>query len=146
MRDRTALAQLVGPPDLARTWQQAFPGTPEQLRQVRAALRTVMDGCAATDDLVLLVSEMAANAIVHSASGGPDGTFTVRVRHVHGDYVDAAVRDAGSDWDGEIASAACHPHGLYLLLALADACGTVGSARSRTVWFRLDEAAGRGLR
>jgi hypothetical protein len=35
-----------------------------------------------------------------------------------------------------------HPHGLYLLLALATACGTDASGRSRTVWFRLDERDG----
>jgi hypothetical protein len=135
MRDRAALA----PPDLVCTWQQVFPGTPDQLRPVRAALRTFLDGCPATDDVALLVSEMCANAIAHSASGRPGGTFTVRVGHVHGSHVRAEVQDAGSDWHGDIHRSASHPHGLYLLLALAATCGTDGSRRSRTVWFRLDE-------
>lgn len=138
MRDRAALA----PPDLARTWQQVFPGTADQLRPARAALRAFLDGCPATDDVALLVTEIAANAIAHSASGKPGGTFTVRVGHVHGRHVRAEVQDAGSDWHGDIHGSASHPHGLYLLLALATACGTDANGRSRTVWFRLDERDG----
>jgi hypothetical protein len=75
----------------------------------------------------------------------PGGTFTVRVSHVPGDHVRAEVQDAGSEWHGDIPRSASHPHGLYLLVALASACGTGGSGRSRTVWFRLDEPAGREL-
>lgn len=113
MRDRATLAQ----PDLAGTWQQVFPGTPDRLRQVRAALRTLLDGCPVTDDVALLVTELAANAIAHSGSGRPGRTLTVRVRHLHGHHVRAEVQDAGSDWHGDIAGSATHPHGLYLLLA-----------------------------
>jgi serine/threonine-protein kinase RsbW len=140
MHHRAALVSV-----LTRTWQQAFPGTPDQLGRVRAALRTFMDDCPATDDAVLLVSEVCANAIAHSASGGPGGTFTVRVQHIHGERVEAEVRDAGSDWDGDIARSACHVHGLYLLLAIASTCGTSGRGSSRTVWFRLDDPAAREL-
>lgn len=137
MRDRAALA----PPDHAWAWQQAFPGTPDQLRQVRAAVRAFLGGCPATDDVALLVSELCANAIAHSASGEPGGTFAVRVRHAHGDHVRAEVRDGGSGWDGDIGRSASRPHGLYLLLALAAACGADdgGGGGSRTVWFRLDD-------
>ena len=140
MRDRATLVPL------ARTWQQAFPGTPEQLREVRASIRSFMDGCPAADDLALLVSELSANAIAHSASGAPGGSFTVRVRHAHGSHIDAEITDAGSYWDVDIASSADHPHGLYLLLALAAACGSDSSDRCRRVWFRLDDAAGLELR
>src|SRR6266849_5679075 len=133
MRDRAALA----PPDLARTWQQVFPGTPDQLCPARAALRAFLDGCPATDDVALLVSELAANAIAFSASGRPGGTFTVRVEHLHGSHLRAEVHDAGSDWHGDIHRSASHPHGLYLLLALAAACGTDATGRSHTVWFRM---------
>ena len=142
MCDKATLA----PPDLAWTGQQAFPGTPDQLRHVRAALRTSLDGCPATDDVTLLVTELAANAIARSASGRPGGTFTVRLRHVPGDHVRAEVQDAGSDRHGDIARSAGHPHGLYLLLALAAACGTGASGRSRIVWLRIDKSFKRGTR
>ncbi len=140
MRDRAALA----PPDLARTWQQVFVGTPDQLGRVRAAIRTFLEGCPAADDVALLASELCANA-THSASGQPGGAFTVRVQHVHGGHVRAEVRDDGSDWHGDIARSASQPHGLYLLLALAADCGTHVSGRSGSVWFRLDDPVAREL-
>ena len=61
-----------------------------------------MDGCPAVDDATLLLYEIVANAIAHSASGGPGDTFIVRVSHVPGDHVRAEVQDAGSDWHGDI--------------------------------------------
>jgi hypothetical protein len=67
MCDRATLA----PPDLAWTWQQEFPGTPDQLGHLRAGLRTFLEDCPATDDVALLVTELAANAIAFSASGRP---------------------------------------------------------------------------
>ncbi len=135
MRDIAAVA----PADLDRTWQQVFPGTPDQLRHVRAAIGAFLEGCQAAGDVALLASELCANAIAHSASGQPGGTFAVRVRHAQGDHVHAEVRDAGSDWHGDIARSASRPHGLYLLLARAAACGTQGDSGSRVVWFRVDE-------
>jgi serine/threonine-protein kinase RsbW len=135
MRNRAALA----PADLDRTWEQVFPGTPDQLRHVRAAIGAFLDGCSAADDVALLASELCANAIAHSASGQPGGTFAVRVRHAHGDRVHAEVRDGGSDWHGDIGRSASGPHGLYLLLALAADCGTGGDGGSRIVWFRLED-------
>src|SRR5260370_42292372 len=85
MSDRAALA----PPDLAWTWQQEFPGTPDQLGHLRAGLRTFVEDGPAIDHVALLVTELAANAIAHSASGRPGGTFAVRIRPRPGDRVRA---------------------------------------------------------
>ena len=71
--------------------------------------------CPVADDAVHLLSELCANAIVHSDSGKTGGTFTVRAQHVVNSYVWGEVEDQGSDWDGDLSGSARHPHGLYLL-------------------------------
>jgi hypothetical protein len=57
-------------------WERAFPGSVNQVRQVRSAVRIVLDGCPAADDVVQILSEIAANACQHSRSGKPGGKFT----------------------------------------------------------------------
>jgi serine/threonine-protein kinase RsbW len=120
-----------------RSWEQSYPGTADQLRHVRSALRSFLGGCPVEDDAVHLLSELSANAVMHSDSGKSGGTFTIRAQHVGG-YVRAEVEDQGSDWHGELSAAATRPHGLYLLLTLASACGTERISRAHLVWFRLD--------
>lgn len=135
---RTLITLPTVPLPAGPAWEQAFPGTASQPRQVRAALRPVLRGCPAADDVVLVVSELAANAIAHSDSGQPGGSFTVRL-FLRPGQVHAEVCDQGSSWDGDLASSARHPHGLYLVAALAFACGTApGPGRSRRVWARID--------
>ena len=121
-----------------RSWEQAYPGTARQLRHVRRAFRDFLGGCPVADDAICLLSELCANAVVHSDSGQIGGTFTVRVQHVVNEYVRAEVEDQGSDWHGELSAAATRPHGLYLLLKLASACGVERISRVHLVWFRLD--------
>lgn len=121
-----------------RSWEQSYPGTADQLRHVRSALRSFLEGCPVEDDAVHLLSELSANAIVHSDSAKSGGTFTVRAQHVVNGYVRGEVEDQGSDWHGELSAAATRPHGLYLLLNLASACGTERISRAHLVWFRLD--------
>ncbi len=83
-------------PEPEQIWEQTFPGTTEQVRHVRAALRPLLRDCPVADDVVLLVSELSANAITHSASGKPGGKFTVRLQHFRGEYVWGEVEDDGS--------------------------------------------------
>ena len=96
-----------------RSWEQSYPGTLSQLRHVRSALRDFLRDCPVADDAVCLLSELSANAVVHSDSGKSGGTFTVRVQHVVNDYVRGEVEDQGSDWHGELPASATRPHGLY---------------------------------
>ncbi len=115
---------------------RAFPGTAAQVGQARAFLAVVVGGFPAADDAVLLVSELAANACAHTASGRPGGTFTVRVAVGPGVYLHAEVEDQGSGWDGDIAAAEC-PHGLYLLRELSDDCGARRGQHGWVVWFTI---------
>jgi hypothetical protein len=62
----------------AITFENDYPGTADQAKHVRADLARVAGDCPVLDELVLLASELATNAILHSRSGHVAGTFTVR--------------------------------------------------------------------
>jgi serine/threonine-protein kinase RsbW len=121
-----------------RQWEHAYPGTTDQVRRVRAALREYLGDCPVAADAAHLLSELSANAIVHSDSGNSGGTFTVRAHHFRNSYVWGEVEDQGSDWDGDLPRSAMHPHGLYFLQLLASAFGVEKIGRGRVVWFRID--------
>jgi Histidine kinase-like ATPase domain len=119
-----------------RTCSLSFPGRRDQVSHARAFVARFLHGHPATDDTVLLISELAANACAHSASGQPGGVFMVRAQVSDGGSVYAEVEDEGSPWDGafgEIES----PHGLYLLRALSAECGTRPGPRGWVTWFVL---------
>jgi serine/threonine-protein kinase RsbW len=126
-------------PPAVLAWEGTYPGAATSARLVRAAVRRVLAGCPAADDVVLAVTELAANAIAHSASGRPGGTFAAREQAGRG-HVRAEVRDQGSGWDGDLAAAARHPHGLWLVTALSSACGTSPApGGGRLVWACIDD-------
>ena len=120
-----------------RTTGVTYPGVPEQISAVRADLRTLLDGCPMTDDMLVCASELTTNALLHSHSGLPYGTFTVRGKISPGGYAWVEVADDGGAW----APAACDPergHGLDIIQALADDWGIDGDHHGRTVWVRFD--------
>ncbi len=80
------------------TLERDYPGEASQAMRVRADLAEVASGCPAADDLILLASELAANATTHSKSGKPGGRFTVRVNLYPGDYAWAEIIDQGGPW------------------------------------------------
>jgi anti-sigma regulatory factor (Ser/Thr protein kinase) len=118
---------------------RTFAGSPEEMRNVRHFVRQVIKRCPVTDDVVLLASELAANAVRHTASGA-DGTFCVlvqaadgRVRvevHDMGSAAAPAVRRSGSP--GESGA------GLALVEAIAGRWGFHGGQLGRVVWFEMD--------
>jgi hypothetical protein len=91
MRDTTTAA----PP---MTWSRAFPANPAQVREVRRFLADILDGRQAADDAVLCLSELAANATIHSRSHLPGGRFTVCAMLL-GDRLRVEVRDQGGPWN-----------------------------------------------
>lgn len=132
-------ATLPAPTSAASAgWQnctRTFPGDAQQISAARALVADFLYGYTAADDAVLLVSELCTNAVAHSASGLPGGTFTVRAR-LCGAYLHAEVEDRGSAWDGDL-SAAMPPHGLYLLRALSTACGARPGDQGWVTWFTI---------
>ena len=85
---------------------------------------------------MLCVSELATNAVLHSASRNPGGTFTVRTS-VFDDHVLIEVEDNGGTWD-ERPHRDSRSHGLDIVRELAADCGKDGSPLTGWVaWARL---------
>jgi anti-sigma regulatory factor (Ser/Thr protein kinase) len=123
----------------AITFERDYRGTIDQAQHVRADLAKVAADCPVSDDLILLVSELSTNAILHSRSGHPDRTFTVRVILYPGDYAWGEVEDQGGAWTADELDDE-HGRGLAIVAAVAGDgnWGIDGSAASRAAWFRLN--------
>ncbi|MGW8435567.1 ATP-binding protein [Nocardiopsis sp. NPDC055879] len=124
-----------------------FAGVPALMPLVRAFL----DTCAATETtdyrylFTLLGSELANNAVRHSLSGRPGGTYTLRVRRDK-EGLRLACRDRGGlctrnarliPAPGGLNLSAESGRGLAMVDALATMWGDNGNAEYRTVWLYL---------
>ena len=76
-------------------YEGVFHAVPEQVAQVRAGVRECLAGCPAAGDAVLIISELAANSVLHSRSRGQH--LTVRCE-VFPDYIWLEVEDLGGPW------------------------------------------------
>ncbi len=122
--------------ETATRYQRTCHGRSDQLARVRREIAAHLNGCPAADDAVLIASEIAANALLHSQSAGE--FFTVRCE-VHADHVWVECEDLGGTWHPKRPDD--RPHGLDIIEALAgpDNWGTeTTSDGDRVVWARLD--------
>jgi hypothetical protein len=122
-----------------RPKQRIFPGTPRQVRFVRDFTRRVLAGCPVEDDAVLLASELAANAVMHTASGR-SGVFAVVIDRAPA-WVTIEVHDGGSEatpgvLDGSAGGES--GRGLSVVQAMASRWGYAGGPDGRVVWFELE--------
>lgn len=125
--------------------RRRFPGLPSQISYAR---RFVERQLAASPELItatLLTSELATNAIRHSASGCDSGKFEVCVEQTPG-WARVEVRDLGSTTEApqpqhrDPYDTAENGRGLDLVEALASKWGTEPrrDGRGRQVWFELE--------
>jgi serine/threonine-protein kinase RsbW len=130
--------ETTNPPE-AIAFERDYPGTISQAQHVRADLAKIAAECPAADDVVLLASELATNAILHSRSGHPERVFTVRATLYPGEYAWVEIIDQGGAWT---ADALDHEHGRGLAIVAAVAgngnWGIDGDAACRVAWFRID--------
>jgi anti-sigma regulatory factor (Ser/Thr protein kinase) len=131
-----AMPLATSSPRALRHCACSFPGRQDQVSRARALIARFLDGSPAAADAVLLVSELAANACAHSASGRPGGWFVVRAQVGDGGPVYVEVEDEGSAWDGTFGMIES-PHGLYLLRTLSAECGTRRGEYGWATWFLL---------
>jgi serine/threonine-protein kinase RsbW len=68
------------PDDRVLIWRRSFPGLAEHVRQARGFARFLLADLPRVDDVILVVSEFAANALRHTASGRPGGRYLLEVR------------------------------------------------------------------
>jgi anti-sigma regulatory factor (Ser/Thr protein kinase) len=118
---------------------RVFLGSLREVRNVREFIARAVDGCPVADEVILLASEVAANAVVHTASG-KGGTFTVVV--CAGDQVfRVEIHDDGSQSPptigatGELVGSG---RGLGLVESLATRWGYLGDRNGRVVWFEAE--------
>lgn len=76
------------------TVKRTFPGRPDQVARVRELVRLVLGRLPVVDEAVLLASQLATNAVIHTASG-QGGVFDVAVSR-YPSAVRVEVHDAGS--------------------------------------------------
>lgn len=121
------------------TFERDYPGEASQASQVRADLAKITSRFPAADDLILMASELAANAITHSRSGQPGGRFTVRANLYPGDCALVEVIDQGGPWTPP-APGDEHGRGLAIVEAIAGDgnWGIDGDAACHVAWFRLN--------
>lgn len=121
---------------LAPAWSRDFPAVPEQAREARRYLAAILDGQPGADDAILCLAELVANAISHSRSREPGGTFTVRVRHAGaGGRLRIEVDDQGGAWRPRSRGDGQHGHGLSIVAELAAGWGILATPAGRTIWF-----------
>jgi serine/threonine-protein kinase RsbW len=127
-------------------WEKVYTGLPTTVSHVRRDVRAILGPCpeVVADDLELVVSELVANAIKHSRSGEPGGTYTVRISHQVTEkvpYVWVEVVDQGSSaWDGTFRPEPTH--GLAVIQQLSTWTGSDDEPEGqRAVYARLDYSA-----
>ncbi|MFW5420198.1 ATP-binding protein [Nocardiopsis sp. CNT-189] len=123
----------------------SLPGKPSQVAEARrwaaaVLVHRVHAAPGLVDTAELLVSEAVTNAIVHTATGRPGGSFTVVIR-AYPAGVRIEVHDAGGSTTAprplHAADDAEHGRGLALTAALAQEWGILSGRRVRGVFFTL---------
>jgi len=119
-----------------------LPGTPEAPGAARKlACELLGEDHPAADTVMLLLSELVSNAVMHSRSGAPGGTITVALC-LGSAGVLIQVRDDGGPSEPCLSTLACndaeHGYGLLLVDALADRWGTISAPEGRVTWCRVD--------
>ncbi|MFE1927024.1 ATP-binding protein [Streptomyces asoensis] len=131
----------------ARVWGLSCPGFPEEVSRARRWTRDILRGSPVAEDAELIVSELSANAILHTASGLEAGSFRLAVA-VSAQVVAVSVTDDGGtgtapkaehqDQDAE------HGRGLGMVSAIAHRVVIHDSDGGHTVTAELFTDARRG--
>jgi anti-sigma regulatory factor (Ser/Thr protein kinase) len=144
---RSSILSRCAIPGNSVSASQVFDGTRDQVRAVRQFIRAGLSGHPALTDAVLVASELATNAIEHSASGLEGGMFIVHLAEVSADHVAIIVTDQGGpaipharDADAGAESG----RGLGVVRSLTSVFVTVGGSNMRSVLAVIPAGHARG--
>lgn len=117
-----------------------LPATAGEVAEARRFVASFVDDPALARDAVQCVSELAANAVIHSNSRFAGGRFTVGIERYGDGRFRIRVLDEGGQWIERKKEG--HEHlGLVIVRRLASAWGIDGDGpHGRTVWFELRTA------
>src|ERR1700722_622589 len=108
-----------------------FPGRADQVGRARRQVARYLASCPAADDALIVLTELATNAVLHSRSG--HDFFTVRAE-LTGHHARLVVEDAGGTWQQPDPAGTDGGRGLQIVAAIAEAWGIDGDDRGRAVW------------
>lgn len=103
------------------TYEQEFPGTKESVSKAREWVMGLVAhvGSTTAGEIEICVSELATNAVLHTMSGAPLGTYTITVA-LSATTVTVVVTDQGPALVPMPREPEESGRGLYLVEALAD--------------------------
>ena len=119
-----------------RTGTRTFRGTPASVPEARRFAAELLAGCPARDVLLMCVSELCANAIMHTDSGN-GGVFIVEVDLPRPGVARVAVTDEGGPSlpvAGRLDLMAEGGRGLAMVAACTNRWGYADAYPGRTVW------------
>ncbi|ANB08562.1 hypothetical protein SAM40697_4604 [Streptomyces ambofaciens] len=132
---------------MPKKWSRIFPGQAWQVAEARHFVAALLEdeGSSLIEDAVLVVGELAANAVRHTRSGWYRGWFLVVVGFSD-DLVRIQVIDQGGDEEPEVRSISRGVEeggrGLLLVAACAKGWGVKDRPDGRCVWADLARVSG----
>ncbi|ACU77406.1 putative signal transduction histidine kinase [Catenulispora acidiphila DSM 44928] len=128
-----------------QVWSRGFAGRPECLSEVRCFILAVLGDCDTAHVVALIADELVANAIKHTASGGPGGELVLRLTRF-ADRCRVRVDDQGGSTMPAVRVAEDDEEagrGLTIVALLSAHWGVDGDEKARSVWAEItfDEVA-----
>ncbi|WP_392967449.1 ATP-binding protein [Streptomyces sp. LN245] len=130
----------------ARVWGLTCPGFPEEVSRARRWTRDILRDSPLAEDAALIVSELSANAILHTASGQESGSFHLALA-VSSHVVALSVTDNGGAGAPKVEhqnQEAERGRGLAMVGAIAHRLVVHDSADGRTITAELHAGAHSG--
>ncbi|RAY10746.1 ATP-binding protein [Actinomadura craniellae] len=132
---------MTDPRRSPHTHRRRFPGTFEQVSAARRFIAAHLNGCPRLDDVLLMIGEIAANAVEHTDTGN-NGSFEVTLLHDATGWLRIEVRDDGSPVRPQICPLGHvedreSGYGLQIVDTLSDNWGHKDELRGHFVFFEV---------